>query len=193
MSDSSWPHGLQHARPVPHHLLEFAQVHVHWIGDAIQLSLPLSPSSPPAFNLSRHQGIFQWVSCLYQVAKVLELQLQHQLFKRVFKVGFLKDWLIWSCFPKISQGSSPALQFKRINSSVLCLLYCPALISTHGYWKDLTIQTFAGKVMSLLFNTFFRFVITFLPRFNHLLISPGNLDSSLQLIQPGISHDMLCV
>ena len=48
--------------PVPHHLVEFAQVHVHWIGDAIQPSPPLSPSSS-AFSLSQHQGLFQWVSC----------------------------------------------------------------------------------------------------------------------------------
>ena len=60
--------------PVPHHLPEFSQVHVYWIGDAIQLSHPLSPSSP-AFNLSHHQGLFQWVSCSPQVAKILELQL----------------------------------------------------------------------------------------------------------------------
>ena len=64
---------------VPHHLTEFAQVHVHWIGDAIQPSHPLSPSS--AFNLSQHQGLFQWVSSLHQVAKRLELQLQHQSFQ----------------------------------------------------------------------------------------------------------------
>ena len=46
--------------PVPYHLPEFAQVHVHWISDAIQLSHPLSPSSPPALTLSQHQGLFQW-------------------------------------------------------------------------------------------------------------------------------------
>ena len=45
--------------PVPHHLLELAQVHVHWIGDAIQPSHPLSPSSPSAFGFSQHQGLFQ--------------------------------------------------------------------------------------------------------------------------------------
>ena len=61
--------------PIPHHLPEFAQVHVHWIGDAIQLSHPLSHSSPSAFNLSQHQGLFQWVGCSRQVAKILELQL----------------------------------------------------------------------------------------------------------------------
>ena len=66
--------------PVPHHLLEFAQVHVHWIGVAIQPSHPLLPSSPPALNLSQHQGLFQWVSCLHQVTKVLALQFQYLSF-----------------------------------------------------------------------------------------------------------------
>ena len=65
----------------PRHLLEFDQVHVHWIGwiDAIQSSHSLPPSSF-AFSLSQHQGLFQWVGSLHQVAKVLELQLQHQSF-----------------------------------------------------------------------------------------------------------------
>ena len=58
--------------PVPHHLPKFARVHVHWISDAIQPSHPLLPSSPPALNLSHHQGLFQWVSSSHQVAKVLE-------------------------------------------------------------------------------------------------------------------------
>ena len=53
--------------PVPHYLLEFAQTHVHWIDDAIQSSHPLLPSSPPALNLSQHQGLFQWVLSSHQV------------------------------------------------------------------------------------------------------------------------------
>ena len=61
--------------PVHHQLPEFAQTPVHRVGDAIQPSHPLSPPSPPAFNLSQHQGIFQWVGSSHQVAKVLELQL----------------------------------------------------------------------------------------------------------------------
>ena len=55
--------------PVLHYLLELAQTHTHWIGDAIQSSHPLSLSSPPAINLSHHQGLFQWVSRLHQMAK----------------------------------------------------------------------------------------------------------------------------
>ena len=75
--------------PVLHHLLEFAQIHVHWLTDAIQSSHPLSSHSPPAFNLSQHQGLFQWVSSSHQVAKVLERQLQHQSFQWIFRVDFI--------------------------------------------------------------------------------------------------------
>ena len=63
--------------PVLHYLLEFIQTHVPWVNDAIQPSHPLSPHFPPAFNLSQHQGLFQWVDSSYQVLKVLELQAQH--------------------------------------------------------------------------------------------------------------------
>ena len=63
---------------VPHYLPEFAQVHIHWAGDAIQLSHPLSLPSSFAFNLSQHHRLFQWVDALHQVARVLELQ--HQSF-----------------------------------------------------------------------------------------------------------------
>ena len=66
--------------PVHHQLLESTQTHVHWVSDAIQSSYPLSSPSPPALNLSQHQGLFQWVSSSHQVAKVLEFQLQHQSF-----------------------------------------------------------------------------------------------------------------
>ena len=74
---------------VLHYLLELAQTHVHWIGDAIQPSHPLSSPSPPAFNLSQHQGLFKWVSSSHQVAKVLEFQLQHQSFQWIFRTDFL--------------------------------------------------------------------------------------------------------
>ena len=67
--------------PVHHQLLGFTQTHVHWVGDAIQPSHPLLSPSSPAFNLSQHQGLFQWVSSSHQVAKVLECQLQHQPFQ----------------------------------------------------------------------------------------------------------------
>ena len=72
--------------PVHHQLLEPTQTHVHRDGDAIQSFHPLLSPSPPALNLSQHQGLFQWVSALPQVAKVLEFQLQHQSFK------WIQDW-----------------------------------------------------------------------------------------------------
>ena len=75
--------------PVHHQLSEFDQTHVHWVSDATQLShLLLSPSSP-AFSLSQHQGLFQLVSSLHQVAKVWEFQLQHQSFQWIFRTSFL--------------------------------------------------------------------------------------------------------
>ena len=74
--------------PVLGQLPELTQTPVHCIGDAIQSSHPLlSPS--PAFNLSQHQGLFQWVSSSCQVAKVWEFQLQHQSSQWIFKPGFL--------------------------------------------------------------------------------------------------------
>ena len=67
--------------PIHHQLLESTQTHVHWVGDAIQPSHPLSSPSPPALNLSQHQALFQWVSSSHQVAKVSEFQLQHPSFQ----------------------------------------------------------------------------------------------------------------
>ena len=79
-----WSHGLlQSGFPVHHQCLELAQTHFHWVGDAIQPSRPRSPPFPLAFNLSQHQGLFQWVGSSNHVAKVLELQLQHQSFQWV--------------------------------------------------------------------------------------------------------------
>ena len=116
--------------PVLHHLPEFAQTHVPWVGDAIQPSCPLSPPSPPVFSLSQHQGLFQWVSSSHQVARVLELQLWHRSFRWRFGIDFLYNWLVWSaCSPRDCQKSSPTLWFKSMNSLALILLYSPTLIS----------------------------------------------------------------
>ena len=95
---------------VLHYLTDFAQTYVLWVDDTIQPSHPLSPSF--AFNLSQQQGLFQWVSSLYQVATVLELQLQHQSFQWIFRVDVPQDWLLWSpCSPRDSQEPPPAPQF----------------------------------------------------------------------------------
>ena len=67
--------------PVHHQLPKFTQSHIHWVGNAIQPSHPLLSPSPPAFNLSQHQDLFNWVSSSHQVANILEFQLQHQSFQ----------------------------------------------------------------------------------------------------------------
>ena len=69
-----------------HYLPEFAQTHAHWVNDAIQPYHPLPPSSSLSPNLSRRQGLFQWVSSSHQVAKLLELQFQHQPLQWIFRV-----------------------------------------------------------------------------------------------------------
>ena len=123
--------------PVHHQLPEFTQTHVHWVGDTIQPPHPLSSPSPPAFNLSQHQGLIQWVSSSHQVAKVLELQLQHQSFQWIFRTAFREDGLVGSpCSPRDSQESSPTPQFKSINSLALSYLYSPTFTCIHDYWKN---------------------------------------------------------
>jgi len=139
--------------PVLHHLLELAQIHVHWVSDAIQPSHPLSSPSPPAFYFSQYQGLFKWVSSSHQVAKVLEFQLQHQSFQWISRTDFPEDGLVGSpSCPRDSQESSPTPQFKSINSSALSFLYSPTLTSIQDYWKnhDFDYATFVGKVMPLL-------------------------------------------
>ena len=82
------------ALPVHHQLLEFTQTHVYWVSHAIQPSHLLSSPSPPALNLSQHQGLLKWVSSSHQVAKVLEFQLQHQSFQWTPRTDLLRmDWL----------------------------------------------------------------------------------------------------
>ena len=138
MSDSLQPHepstpGL----PVHHQLLESTQTHVHCVSDAIQPFHPLSSPSPPALNLSQPQGLFQWVISLHQITKILEFQLQYQSFQWIFSVDLPSGWLVWSpCCPRDFQASSPAPQFKGINSLVFCLLYGPALKTICDHWED---------------------------------------------------------
>ena len=123
--------------PVHHQLPEFTQTHVHWVGDAIQPSHPLSTPSPPTFNLYQHQGLFKWVGSFHQVAKILEFQIQHQPFQWTFRTDFLQDGLVGSpCTPRDSQESSLTPQFKSMNSSVLSFFYSPALTSIHDYLKS---------------------------------------------------------
>ena len=132
VSNSLWPHGLQHARlPCP-----------STTPGAYSNSCPLSQWCHPTIsssvvpfssclNLSQHQGLFQWVSSSHQVTKGLEFQLEHQSFQWIFRTDFLWDWLVWfPCSPRDSQESFPTPQFKSINSLVLNCLYNPTLFFT---------------------------------------------------------------
>ena len=114
--------------PVCHKLPEFTQTQVHWVSDAIQPSHTLVSPSPPAPNPSQHQSIFQWVSSLHEVAKVLEFQLQHYSLQRNPRADLLQNGLVGSpCSPGDSQESSPTPQLKSINSLALSLLHSPTL------------------------------------------------------------------
>ena len=122
---------------VHHQLLESTQTHIHWVGDAIQLSHPLLSPSPPPLSLSQHQGLFKWVSSSHQGAKVLEFQLQHQSFQWTLRTDLLQDGLVGSpCSQRDSQESSPTPQFKSIHSPALSFLYSPTLTSIHDHWKN---------------------------------------------------------
>ena len=123
--------------PVHHQLLEITQTHPPRVGDAIKPSHPLSSPFSSHLQSFPTSWSFPMSRSSHQVAKVLVLQPQHQSLQGIFKVDFLWDWLVWSPFgPRDSQESSPAPQFKSINSSALGLLYGPALTSIHDYWKN---------------------------------------------------------
>ena len=157
-----------------HCLPEFAQIHVHWVGDAIQPSHPLSSPSPPALNLSQHPGLCQWVSSAHQVAKYWRFSFSISPSNEYSGlISFRVDWLDLL----VVQGTLKSLlQHYSLKASIL---WCSAFFMvqlSHPYMITrktiaLTIQTFVGKVMSLLFNTLSRFVIAFLPRNKDLLIS----------------------
>ena len=159
--------------PVHHQLPEFTQTHVHWVSDAVQPSHPLSSPSSLAFSLSQHQGLFQWVSSLHQVARVLEFELYHQSFQWIFRTDFLYDGLDLLAV----QGTLRSLL--QHHSSKASILHCSAFFMvqfSHPYMTigktiALTRWTFVGKVTSLLFNILSRLVIAFLPRSKSHLIS----------------------
>ena len=167
MSDFLRPHGLQHARlPCPSPIPGAYSNSYPWVCDAIQPSHPLSSLSPLSFNLSQHQGLFKRVSSLHQVAKVLEFQLQHpSLFRTAYSglISFRMDWLDLLAF----QGTlkSP-LQHHSSKTSILRGSAFFTVQFSHPYMTSgktvaLTRRTFVGKVMSLLFNTLPRLVISF--------------------------------
>ena len=157
--------------PVPLHLLEFAQVHVYCISDSTQTSHLLVPSFP-AFKLSQHQSLFHCVGYSHQMGKILELQLQAQSFQWICRlISFKFDWLTSLLSKELLKVFSSTTVGKHQFFSALPSLWPSSHNRIERPYIALTIQTFVCKVVSLFFNTLSRFVIAFLPRSNHLLIS----------------------
>ena len=149
------------ALPVHHQLLEFTQTHVHWVGDAIQPPHPLLSHSPPAFNLSQHQGLFQWVSSLHKVAKVLSFSFNiSPSSEHPGLISFRMDQLDLLAV----QGTLKSLL--QHHSSKASILWHSAFFIVQpshpcmstGKTIALTRWTFVGKIMSLLFNMLSRLV-----------------------------------
>ena len=177
--------------PVHHQLLESTQTHVHWVGDVIQPSHPLSSPSPPTFNLSQHQGLFKWVSSsitwpmYWSFSFSISLSNEHP-----GQISFKMDWLDLLAVQGTLK-SPPSLQFKSINSSELSFLYSPTLTFIQDYWKNHSLDQMDLCQQSNVsaFNMLFRLVITFLPRSKCLLISWLQSPSTVILESPKIkSH-----
>ena len=163
--------------PVHYQLLELTQTHVHCVGDAIQLSYPLLSPSPPTFNLSQHQGLFQWVSSLNQVAKGLEFQLQHQSFQ--WYSGLISFWMDWLNLLAVQGTLKSLLQQHSSKASILqCSSFFIVQLSypymTTGKTIALTRRTFVGKGISLLFffNQFIIIIIIIILLCNIVLVLP---------------------
>ena len=141
--------------PVHHQLPEFTQTHAHQVSDAIQPSHPLLSPSPPAPNPSQHQGLFQWVNSLHEVAKVLEFQLQHQSFQWTPRTDLFR--MVWLDLHAVQGTLKSLLQY---HSSKATILWCSAFFTvqllhpymTTGKTIALTRRTYVDKVMSLLFK-----------------------------------------
>ena len=175
MSDSLRPHGLQHAKllcpsPIPGTCSNTCPSS-GWCHPTISSSvIPFSclQSFPATGCFPMSHFFASGGQSIGVSASTAVLPMNSQDWFPLGSTGLI------SLQSKDSQGSSPAPQFKSINSSVLSFLYGPALTSIHAYCKNHSFDsrwTFVGKVMSLLYNMLSRFVIAFLPRSKCLLIS----------------------
>ena len=158
--------------PVHHQLPESTQTHVHWVGNAIQPSHPLSSVSP-AFNLSQHQGLFQWVSSSHHVPKYWSFSFNiSPSNEHPGLISFRMDWLdllaVQGTLKSLLQHHSSKASILQRSAFFIVQLSHPYM--TIGETIALTRRTFVGKVMSLLFNMLSRLAITFLPRSKGLLI-----------------------
>ena len=137
------------------------------MSDAIQPSHLLPSPSPPALNLSQHQGLFKWVSSSHQVAKVLKYHFQHQSFHEYSGlISFRMNWLdllaVQGTLKSLLQHHSSKASVLRHSAFYIVQLSHPYM--TTGKTIALTKQTFVGTVMSVLFNMLSMLVITFIPR-----------------------------
>ena len=191
--------------PVPHHVLKFANVHAHYISDAIQPSHPLMPSSPFALNLSQHQGLFQWVSCSPSDDQNTGASASATVFPTSFQGWFPLRLTGLSSLPsKGLSGVSPAPQFEGINSLALFLLYGVSLTTVRGHWENHSLDYInLGGERCLCFSILSRFVIAFLPWSSCLLISQLQSPSTVILepkkrksittstFSPSICHEVM--
>ena len=160
--------------PVHHQLLEFTQTPVHWVGDDIQPSHPLLSPSPPARNLSQHQGLFKWVNSSLRWPKYWSFSFNISPSNEHPRlISFRMDWLdllaVQGTLKCLLQHHSSKASILRRSAFSMVQLSHPYM--TTGKTIALTTWTFVGKVMSLLLNMLSRLVIAFLPRSKLLLIS----------------------
>ena len=127
------------------------------ISDAFQLSHPLSPSSPSAFNLSQHQGLFQWVGSSFQVAKLLDLQLQHQSFQWIFRVDFFK--IDWFDLLVVERTLKSLLQHNSLKASILWQSYP----NTNKKFKRKT-KNSKSSILGMHNRNFFTLLLTWISR-----------------------------
>jgi len=139
------------------YLPEFTQIHVHWIGDAIKPTHPLLPCSPFAFNHSQHQGLFQHVCSLHMGwSKYWSFSFSISPFNEYS--GLISCRIDWFYLLAVQGTLKSLLQHHSLKASILrhstfFTVQLSHLYMTTGKTIALTIWTFVGKVMSLLFNT----------------------------------------
>jgi len=192
--------------PVHHQLPEVTQTHVHWVGDAIQTSHPVSSPSSPAFNLYQHQDLFKWVSSWHQVPRVLEVQFSIHPSNEYsglisFGIGWLDLLIVQRTFKSLLQCHSSKAWILLHSAFFIVQLSHPYMTTRETI--SLTRRTFVGKVMSLLFHMLSRLVITFLLRSKHLLISWVQSPSAVifgsqnikfftvSIVSPSICHEVM--
>ena len=173
MSDSLWPHGLQHTSFLCLSLLpEFVQIHVHWVGDVIQPSHPLSPPSPPVCSPSQYQGLFQWVISSHQVLKIKYVQIHKGISREA-----------WKCFGNKPFGGNVIGTIETSTESVLilCLIWGIVL---RGPWSNPELPDGTGSLMEPSFSALTSMVPS-LP----LFFSVGRCACGILVPQPLLQED----